>query len=71
MFQVGRRAVLYCRGDDLLKYIYEHKEIINKKHFDALEKEIQTEEDAAALCDRLIRFGFLYRAQYRPVNPKP
>lgn len=66
--EVGRRAVLYCRGDDLLKYIYEHKEIINKKHLDALEREIQTEEDAAALCDRLIRFGFLYRAQYRPLD---
>lgn len=66
--EVGRRAVVYCRGPDLLKWIIDNKETLNKKHADALERPIETEEDAIAFCDRLIRFGFLYRAQYRPLD---
>lgn len=59
---------MYCRGPDLLQWIQDNKDMLNKKHAEALERPIETEEDAVALCDRLIRFGFLYRAQYRPVN---
>ncbi|KAL8271651.1 hypothetical protein Esti_004456 [Eimeria stiedai] len=66
--EVGRRAVVYCRGPDLFKWVYDNREMLNKKHSAALEKQIETEEDAAALCDRLIRFGFFYRAQYRPLD---
>ncbi|KAL8435537.1 hypothetical protein ACSSS7_002464 [Eimeria intestinalis] len=65
-FRVGRRAVVYCRGPDLLKWVYDNREMLNKKHSAALDKPIVNEDDAAALCDKLIRFGFLYRAQYRP-----
>ncbi|OEH78339.1 translocation protein sec62 [Cyclospora cayetanensis] len=67
--EVGRRAVMYCRGPDLLEWVEANRELLNKKHLDALEKPIEGTADAVALCERLIRFGFLYRAQYRPRSP--
>ena len=59
---------MYCRGADLLLFLTDNKELINRKHADALDNPIETKADAEALCAKLIQYGFLYKAEYRPVS---
>ncbi|KEP64524.1 UNVERIFIED_CONTAM: translocation protein sec62, putative [Hammondia hammondi] len=67
--EVGKRAVFYCRGEDLFAWMMNNREMLQKKHADALDgQSLASETDVIEFCDKLIRFGFMYRAQYKPID---
>ncbi|AFZ79287.1 translocation protein sec62, putative [Theileria equi strain WA] len=67
--EVGKRAVQYTRADELLKCIVKHKETIHKTCPSYLDgTTIEDTEDVARFVDALIENGFMYRAQYHPLE---
>lgn len=67
--EVGKRAVEYTRGDEIINWIMNNKELVKTLCPTELEDgRIETKDDAARLCDILIEEGLLYRAQYQPIE---
>ncbi|PHJ25024.1 translocation protein sec62 [Cystoisospora suis] len=67
--EVGKRAVFYCRGEDLFNWMMDNREMLVKKFPDALDGQpLETPTDVTDFCNKLIRYGFMYRAQYKPID---
>lgn len=67
--EVGKRAVDYCRGDDLFKCILNNRDLINKRCPSYLKEfPIKDEGDAIRFGNILIKNGFIYRSQYQPLE---
>ncbi|GBE59060.1 hypothetical protein BOVATA_005530 [Babesia ovata] len=68
--EVGKRAVEYTRGDEISKWILNNKPTIAKLCPTLLANaDISPEsDDVIRVCDELIDAGFIYRAQYQPIE---
>lgn len=61
--------MFYCRGEDLFNWMMDNREMLAKKFPDALDGQpLETPADVTDFCNKLIRYGFMYRAQYKPVS---
>ncbi|GFE53182.1 hypothetical protein BaOVIS_005860 [Babesia ovis] len=67
--EVGKRAVEYTRGDEITKWVEANKEAVFKMCPTILDTlEITPEDDVTEVCNVLIEAGFIYRAQYQPIE---
>ncbi|UKK02095.2 translocation protein [Theileria orientalis] len=67
--EVGKRAVQFTRGDEILKWVINNKELAYSKcsiYFETAK--LEDEADVANFVDTLIENGFMYRAQYQPLE---
>eukprot|EP00375_Theileria_parva_P002281 XP_764959.1 translocation protein sec62 [Theileria parva strain Muguga] len=67
--EVGKRAVQFTRGDEISKWLMSNKELVyNKCPSFFQNSKLEDNDDLANFVDRLIEKGFMYRAQYQPLE---
>ncbi|EDO08118.1 Translocation protein Sec62 family protein [Babesia bovis T2Bo] len=67
--EVGKRAVEYTRGDEISKWIEANKETVFKLCPNILrDLDITHDDNVLDICNVLIEAGFIYRAQYQPIE---
>ncbi|KAK2196649.1 bifunctional Translocation protein Sec62/DEP domain [Babesia duncani] len=67
--EVGKRCVDYTRGDEIIKWIMNNKAFVESNCPHNLDnKTISNEQDITPFASHLIEHGFIYRAQYIPLE---
>ncbi|KAF8821529.1 putative translocation protein sec62 [Cardiosporidium cionae] len=67
--EVGRRAVEYFRGIDFCEWVNKNRDILLDKHKTAIgSNKLQTARNIEDLGDALLQHGFIYRAEYKPLD---
>ncbi|KAK1444654.1 translocation protein sec62 like protein [Babesia gibsoni] len=67
--EVGKRAVEYTRGDEMMKWILSNKDRVRSMcptHIEDMD--VNKDDELVGICDILIDEGFIYRAQYQPIE---
>uniref|UniRef100_A0A3B0N9K8 Translocation protein SEC62 n=1 Tax=Theileria annulata TaxID=5874 RepID=A0A3B0N9K8_THEAN len=67
--EVGKRAVQFTRGDEIVKWLMNNKELVyNKCPSFFQNSKLEDNQDVSNFVDNLIENGFMYRAQYQPLE---
>lgn len=67
--EVGKRAVQFTRGDEISRWVASNKELVYKTCPSFFEDaRLEDENDLASFVDKFLENGFMYRAQYQPLE---